>query len=242
MSTYTPHRFVEYSAEFFQIVTWVVMRGAFLIFGKLTVTGLENIRHIRGSVIFAPNHTNDMDPIFLRTALPIHSTHTPVHFVTMPFKEYGSFDRAPLVKLLYKMIPFGLIGAVPLVSGARDYAVSLANHIALLRKGKSVCIFPEGRVSKDGSIGEPRGGVAYMAQVTHRPIIPVTISGAYNLGVIGFFAKRPHITIHFGKPCFAGDIVPTAYPPQTRYRKATAHVLQAIRRRLQRIQASRNSS
>jgi len=233
MNTYRQTRIVDFIAELFQVATWIVMRITFLFFGKLTVTGLENFKDIKGSVIFAPNHTNDMDPIFLRTALPIHSQHTPVHFVTVAFKEYGSFDRAPLVKFFYKILPFKWIGAVQLVSGTGDYGISLANHIKLLRNNKSVCIFPEGKVTQDGLLGEAKGGVAYMAQVTHRPIIPVTITGTFGLTRKGFFTTRPHVTFHFSKPQFAGDIVPTVYPHKMRYHKAAAEILKRIKRRAQ---------
>ncbi len=220
-------------AEAFQVLTWMVMRVTFLIFGKLTVTGLENIKDIKGSVIFAPNHSNDMDPIFLRAALPVHSRQTPLYFITHPFKVYSQIADSKFTEVFYKFVPFGLIGAVPFIQGSGDYGTSLRNHIKLLRQGRSVCIFPEGRVTKDGSLGEPRGGVTYMAQVTHRPIIPVAISGTFQLTRKKFFTTRPYITVHFSRAQYAGDIVPTAYPHKTRYHKAAASIFSRIKRRRQ---------
>lgn len=225
--------FLDVIVETFQILTWMVMRIVFLIFGKLSVTGLENIRDIKGSVIFAPNHANDMDPIFLRTALPIHSRQTSLYFITYPFKRYSEIADSKFTEILYKCIPFGLIGAVPFISGSGDYGVSLRSHIKLLRQGKSICIFPEGEVTKDGSLGEPKGGVTYMAQVTHRPIIPVAISGTFQLTRKKFFTSRPHITVHFSRAQYAGDIVPTAYPHKTRYHRAAVNIFSRIKRRRQ---------
>jgi len=220
-------------AEIFQVITWVIMRIAFLLFGKLTVTGLENIKDIKGSVIFAPNHSNDMDPIFLRAALPIHSQHTPLYFITLPFKTYSKIANSQFTAIFYSLVPFGIIGAVPFIRGSGDYGVSLANHINLLKQGRSVCIFPEGKVTLDGKLGDPKGGVTYMAQVTHRPIIPVTISGTFGLTRGAFFTSRPHIRFHFSRPQFAGDIVPTAYPHKVRYHKAAGEILKRIRLRRQ---------
>jgi 1-acyl-sn-glycerol-3-phosphate acyltransferase len=215
-------------AESFQMITWLVLRSSFLIFGKLTVTGIENIKDIKGPVIFAPNHANDMDPLFLRAALPIRSRHTPLYFVTHPFKMYAKIASTPFTQLLYRFVPFSVIGAVPFLSGSGNYAASLQNHIELLRKGKSVCIFPEGTVTKDGSLGEPKGGVAYMAQASHAPIIPVAISGTFELTRKKFFWRRPEVTFYFSQPQHAGDIVPTLYPHKTRYHKAAEVVFKRV--------------
>ncbi len=233
MKTDTKSFLTNISAEIFQVATWIIMRIAFLVFGKLTITGLENIKDIKGSIIFAPNHANDMDPIFLRTALPIYSQHTPIYFVTYPFKLYSKIADTKFTQIFYKLIPFSIIGAVPFIKGSGDYGESLRNHIQLLKAGKSVCIFPEGKVTLDGNLSEPRGGVAYMAQVTHRPIIPVTIKGTFGLTRGDFFRKRPHIKIHFSKPQFAGDIVPTAYPHTVRYHKAAIEIFKRIKLRIQ---------
>lgn len=210
------------SAEFFQTLTWFTLRLTFLIVGKLTTSGWEeNVKPLIGPVIFAPNHSNDMDSIFLRVAMPFLSHFSPLYYVTYPFRDYSSFERSPFVSLTYRFIPFGLIGAVPMVVGAHDYGKSLARHVALLKRGKSICIFPEGEVSKTGELGEPRGGVMYMGIATHAPIIPVTITGTFGLTRKKFFRERPQIHFHFGKPVYAADMVPDALPHSQRYREGT---------------------
>lgn len=50
-----------------------------------------------------------------------------------------------------------------------------------LDKGVSVCVFPEGTRSKDGTIAPFKMGAFKLAVDHHRPIVPVVISGAGDL-------------------------------------------------------------
>ncbi len=218
----------ELIAETFQVLSWVVIRITFLIFGKLTITGLENIRDIKGPIILAPNHANLMDSIFLRAAMSISSQHTALYYVTVPFNIYKETSSNKFAKRIYRFVPFGLIGAVPMVPKSGDYHTALDSHIKLLEQGKSVCIFPEGKITRDGKLNSPRGGVAYMAQVTHAPIVPVAIHGTFGLTLKKFFTTRPTVTIDFKEPLYASDIVPTTLPHSERYHKAAEHVFRVI--------------
>ncbi|MDE1975532.1 MAG: 1-acyl-sn-glycerol-3-phosphate acyltransferase [Patescibacteria group bacterium] len=60
--------------------------------------------------------------------------------------------------------------------GMYDYSKAMPHHEGIIRDGGSVCIFPEGRTTKDGNIGEGKGGVAYLAwatvQIRRRPPRP----------------------------------------------------------------------
>lgn len=47
--------------------------------------------------------------------------------------------------------------------------------------GTSVCIFPEGTRSKDGSMARFKSGAFYMAKETGFSVLPVAISGTYNI-------------------------------------------------------------
>lgn len=50
-----------------------------------------------------------------------------------------------------------------------------------LRHGTSVFIFPEGTRTKDGSVGPLKRGAFFIARDLSLPIVPVTISGAYEV-------------------------------------------------------------
>lgn len=52
--------------------------------------------------------------------------------------------------------------------------------VELIKKGESVLIFPEGKLSKDGTLGEFHPGFLMLARLTDVPVIPLAISGGYR--------------------------------------------------------------
>lgn len=50
----------------------------------------------------------------------------------------------------------------------------------VIKRGSSVLIFPEGRLSKDGSLGEFHPGFLMLARFTDVPVIPLAITGGYK--------------------------------------------------------------
>ncbi len=51
----------------------------------------------------------------------------------------------------------------------------------ILRSGKTLIIFPEGTRTSDGTLQQFRSGVSYPAKKTNRPVIPVSVTGAYYI-------------------------------------------------------------
>jgi len=50
----------------------------------------------------------------------------------------------------------------------------------VLAEGELVCIFPEGRLTTDGEIGEFRPGVARILERRPVPVLPIAISGLWE--------------------------------------------------------------
>ena len=62
-------------------------------------------------------------------------------------------------------------------------------------------IFPEGGRSPDGWAQEFRGGAAYLAVRSGRPVVPVYIEGTRHMWPKGQRLPRPHkVTVTFGAP------------------------------------------
>jgi long-chain acyl-CoA synthetase len=89
---------------------------------------------------------------------------------------------------------------------ARLYgALQLSAYV--LRKGKILCVFPEGTRSRDGSIKEFKKGVGIIARELNIPVIPVAIKGTYEMLAPGKRFPRPvKVTVSFGKPIYPGDL------------------------------------
>lgn len=63
-----------------------------------------------------------------------------------------------------------------------------------VKKGESVILYPEGRTSKDGTVGEFKSGFVMLAIMTGAKIVPFAIDGEYKM----VFGRRQRILI--GEP------------------------------------------
>lgn len=56
----------------------------------------------------------------------------------------------------------------------------LRNSKEAVKKGESIIIFPEGKTSKDGNIGEFKSGFVMLSIMTGARIVPFVIDGKYK--------------------------------------------------------------
>jgi len=103
-------------------------------------------------------------------------------------------------KVIYKPTFFKAWGAYPVYVGVKNYEKSLRNHIDILKNKKgSVCIFPEGKVTKDGNLQDFKGGVAFLAQHTGASVVPVRILGVHKITLREFFLRKRNVVLILGK-------------------------------------------
>lgn len=178
---------------FIWIPTWVVLR----FFGKIVILGKENIHRHKHGAIFAVNHSSQLDPILIPATLNPFSPLFPMFYLS---RERSFYKKSGLVKYIYGGLFFKIWGAYPAVAGSGDYEHALKNQLSILDKGKSVCVFPEGRRNLEGGVKEGKPGVAYLSWRTGRLIIPVAIRGHLEMGPGDFFARKHQITISYGSP------------------------------------------
>ncbi len=177
------------------------------IFFNLKIAGadeaLQSVRnakkHNKG-VLFASNHISEWDAILVRCCLPWAMFTNPMYYVAMT-KDHYQYAKFGLRRFLYGGTFFKILGAYPAYLGMRDYHASLVNHIELLEHGKSVCIFPEGKISVDTAHQtEAKGGIAFLAEQTKTDIIPVQCIGLKQINWKNILLfKRPTIEIRYKK-------------------------------------------
>ncbi|HEX8947168.1 MAG TPA: lysophospholipid acyltransferase family protein [Candidatus Paceibacterota bacterium] len=193
---------------FLQTIAWFPTRLAFAFFIHFDVRGQENLKGL-SQAIFAVNHTSELDPIILTAALRPMGRFAPMFYVVAPAKEFDD-PKFRWRKHIYKTLFFNAWGAHELARGMHDYDKSLAAHLRLLKHGQSLCIFPEGGVTKTGELRDFRGGFIHLARETGVPIVPVAITGAYKMSLRLFFSRKRHVTLEFGAPIHAHQISATA--------------------------------
>jgi len=160
-----------------------LLRGAG---AKLQVEGLERVDFSRPHV-FVANHQSMIDICALFRALPV-----PVRFVIkqelakVPF--VGWYARA--------------MGMVFIERGhAREAAMRLHGVVSIVRAGASLCAFPEGTRSRDGSVGAFKGGAFQVALQAGVPVVPIAIAGSGAvLPASGFKVRPGTITLRIGEP------------------------------------------
>ena len=118
-------------------------------------------------MLVCPNHTSHLDAPVVRAALP-PSLRDRSAIAAAADVWFGGGVVGPAVELALGAIPFGRTS---------DVRASLERVAALVNKGYSVIIFPEGTRSADGRLGPLRQGIGLLATQLHVPIVPAHIDG-----------------------------------------------------------------
>ena len=210
-----------------QTLAWVPTRLLLAGLCRFQVSGIENLKGLR-QAIFAVNHASELDPIILTAALSPIGRFSPMFYIVAPEKEFDH-ERFGWRRHIYFGTFFKAWGAYPTPMGLRNYARTLANHVAILQDGGSVCVFPEGGITPDGTLQRGHGGISYLAHVSCIPIVPVYINGTYKVDVSAMFHRERTILLRFGAPLFAKDILPDVPNPAIEdYKKGAQVVMNRI--------------
>ncbi|HEX7975645.1 MAG TPA: lysophospholipid acyltransferase family protein [Anaerolineales bacterium] len=161
-----------------------IVRFLFNLLTRYEVSGIENIPN-RGALILAANHMSRLDP--------------PLIFILLKRE-----DVTVLVADKYLRYPFirFLINSVNGIWLHREDADSRALRVARnhLQKGGVLGIAPEGTRSQVEALIPAKTGVAYLADKTKAPVVPVAITGTEKAIWQLFHLRRPLITVRIGEP------------------------------------------
>lgn len=177
---------------------------------RTTVDGKQNI--LQHPVIFAPNHQSFFDALFIIDALNAKT-----------LKDVFFFAKDKHLKSKFRQF-FARRANVISLNINNDLLLSTQKLAALLKKGKSVAIFPEGARSRDGNLQEFKRTFAILSKELNIPVIPVAIDGAYKLLKIGSKAPKPgKVNIFF---------LPPIYPENKTYDDIVYETKMAIQNKL----------
>jgi 1-acyl-sn-glycerol-3-phosphate acyltransferase len=133
---------------------------------KLTVVGAENLRKYPAAV-YASNHTSYMD--------------TPVIFSALPF-QFRILARSILWPIPFIGWYLNRSGQIPIdTNNPRATLSSLGAGAKALRSGMALFVFPEGGRTLNGELKPFLSGAAYLAIRSQLPLVPMALSGVYEL-------------------------------------------------------------
>jgi 1-acyl-sn-glycerol-3-phosphate acyltransferase len=134
---------------------------------RLKTRGTQNIP-AQGPALLICNHVGFADALVISAASP-----RPVRFIME-----ASIFRIPVLSAIFRGMK-----AIPVAPAKEDPEVYerafqiVANE---LRDGQLVCIFPEGRLTSDGEIGEFRAGMMRILKETPVPVVPLALTGLWD--------------------------------------------------------------
>jgi 1-acyl-sn-glycerol-3-phosphate acyltransferase len=161
-----------------------IVHAFFRVFFTLEYAGEQNVPE-RGPVVIAGNHPSYLDPILIGLVLPRR-----VYFM--------AWDKLFTVPVLGAVIRH--FGAFPVRLGTRD-PNAFAAALEVLESGRALGIFPEAGRSKAGVMNPLKTGAVRLAIAANAPIIPVTITGAYDAWPSSRLVPFPRkITVKYHRP------------------------------------------
>ena len=155
---------------------------------KVNVSGLENIP-AGTAVIFTPNHQSYLDIFILLKILP-----PSFRFVIM-----RKLFRVPIIGPYITQAGF-----ISLDRKDRKRSIAAIHQVIdLLKNNESFVIFPEGKLTKDGTVGEFGRGTSIIIQRSKKPVVPIAISGTFAALPKGAWRIKPgNVTVKIGKPVY----------------------------------------
>jgi 1-acyl-sn-glycerol-3-phosphate acyltransferase len=162
---------------FLRFVAFIATRLVY----RFKVRGDENIP-VEGAAILVCNHVSFVDPVLLMAASP-----RPIYFI-MDHRIFAT----PLLGWFFR-----LAGAIPIASQRENPAIyeqAFARARKVLEAGDLLCIFPEGAITRDGELGEFKGGVMKLLETNPVPVVPLALQnlwGSYFSRAGGAAMTRP---------------------------------------------------
>lgn len=211
-----------------QTLIWIPTRIILKFFLRFNIRGAENLKGLRGPVIFAVNHGSEWDPILVPAALPFLSPLAPTFFTS---REREFYEKRGFLAFLYGGILFKIWGAYPVAVGVNDYEKSLKNHVDILEdRAGSICFFPEGAKTKDGNFLPAKGGISYLAHRTKTTVVPIMLHGHFKMRKSDFFLRRNKVTVTFGKPLLSRELFEERYYDPHEYKTIAQEIMEKIAR------------
>ena len=152
-----------------RFVAWLLVHTLY----RLRKTGVGHIPE-EGAALLVCNHVSFVDALLVSAA-----TRRPIRFIM----DEAIF-RAPIISIITRGMK-----AIPIASAKADvqvYEQAFAVTAQALRAGELVCIFPEGRLTPDGLLGEFRPGLLRILKETPVPVVPMALVGLWG----SMFSRR----------------------------------------------------
>ena len=146
-----------------RFVVWMLSHSLY----RVDHTGIDLVPE-KGGALIASNHVSYIDALVLAGAV-----RRPIRFV-MAKDVYDT----PVLNYLFRACR--TIPIAPKSSDPETYNKAFEDIEKALEEGDLLCIFPEGRLTPDGKIGEFKSGIMKILETTPVPVIPAALQGLWG--------------------------------------------------------------
>jgi acyl-[acyl-carrier-protein]-phospholipid O-acyltransferase / long-chain-fatty-acid--[acyl-carrier-protein] ligase len=144
-------------------VRWVAKK----VYGA-KIEGLEHFAALKGKpYVITPNHISMLDAILLTAALPVEPA------IAIDQDQYNKFMSHWWSRPFMKRVNLFPLNA------QNPYAIKHLTRLA--QSGTPILIYPEGRLTRTGTLGKVFDGAALIAANAGVPIVPVYVEGLQRL-------------------------------------------------------------
>ena len=147
-----------------RFLSWVMVRTLY----RLRPHGIEGNVPDEGAALLVCNHVSYMDALILSATIP-----RPVRFVM-----YYKIFNIPVMRWIFRTAK-----AIP-IAGAREDPALMQRAFdevdAALAEGELVCIFPEGALTRDGTMAPFKSGVEKILERRPVPVVPMALRGMWS--------------------------------------------------------------
>ncbi|MGB0897786.1 MAG: MFS transporter [Psychrobium sp.] len=152
-----------------RFIIWIISHTMY----RVKHQGISNIP-AQGAAVLVCNHVSFVDALLIAG-----SSRRPVRFVMDK-----SIANMPIMKYVFKWAK-----TIPICSPKQDidtYNRAFEQIQHELNEGELVCIFPEGKITKDGQLNEFRGGIEKILKNNPVPVVPMALTGLWG----SFFSHK----------------------------------------------------
>lgn len=176
---------------FVRFLGWLLTHAIY----RIRIIGAHHVP-FQGPALLAPNHISYVDALLIGATIQ--------RFIK--FVMYKKISEIPFVRRLC-----AIMEVIPIApyEGRESVMRSLDAARQKLQQGEVVCIFPEGKITRDGALNEFRTGAETIMRGLNCPIIPVYLHNVWG-SIFSFeggkvFWKMPKripypVTVVYGEP------------------------------------------
>ena len=169
----------------FKLILWVTG-------GDITYIGRENVPKDQ-AVLYVGNHCSYFDILLTYSQCPDLTGYV----------AKAEMLKAPLLRDWMKRLYCLFLDRTNIKAGMQV----ILTGIEYIKKGISICIFPEGTRSKDGRMLPFKEGSMKMASKTGCPIIPIAITNSAEIWENHFPKIRPcRVIVEYGTPILPKEL------------------------------------